>query len=433
MLYIMSLNQLLTMKYRAISYKIAFLMMAIIVIVKQLSKLIWHNDFLLYTASTLLILLIISMTFFLYQDQVKKKIIVTGLFFTVTVFIDILVTIICSLFFHFTVDYMSGLTYGNLIATSMTMIITLLVYIGIAKVSCKHQANELMISYDNEIPVLTAISFLIFLPSIVVSNNVESLKNHMIFIVFLELGIILFVILFCSYRLIKKNLEISNEKYRNQQLEKEMKYYDGITDTSKQLHKLRHDVSNHYQSIQLLLKMQDYEQLQSYLEQINGQIQSANNICLIKDTFLNVLLSELFIRAREQGISMQHKFLLSSYFYKLMENFQEMDKTALFTNLLNNAVRAALQTEEKSVRLSINFSDTIVEIICENTRLNEPLQKKRDGTFKSTKNEAGHGLGMRIIRDTVHKYDGCINYKVTETLFCTTIVFSRKGDRYEEA
>nr|WP_243880105.1 MULTISPECIES: GHKL domain-containing protein [Lachnospiraceae] len=99
------------------------------------------------------------------------------------------------------------------------------------------------------------------------------------------------------------------------------------------------------------------------------------------------------------------------------------DITALFANLLDNAVEACEESsiQCKKIILRIHrFKEYIVIKVC-NTIGTKP--KIKEGKLVSTKN--GHlGMGMMILENLANKYCGNMDYEYSDTYFETNLILS---------
>ena len=68
-------------------------------------------------------------------------------------------------------------------------------------------------------------------------------------------------------------------------------------------------------------------------------------------------------------------------------------------NLLENAIEAAQQTEEKMLHAVVEFQKGILKIEIVNSFSGEY-------TLKTTKNQGHHGLGLQSVRKAVEKHQG---------------------------
>lgn len=107
------------------------------------------------------------------------------------------------------------------------------------------------------------------------------------------------------------------------------------------------------------------------------------------------------------------------------------DITALFDNLLENAVEASKQTAKKFISFSIDIRNmNFLVISVTNSSNNRPLTA--NGNMITSKPDSNtHGIGIKSIRRIVKKYDGNIEmtYDDSEKTFTTKIVFDTQKRR----
>ena len=104
-----------------------------------------------------------------------------------------------------------------------------------------------------------------------------------------------------------------------------------------------------------------------------------------------------------------------------LDFMKETDVTALFANLLDNAVAAAAQSKDGYVRLRVNRVRQFLSVTVENSCDAEPV--KAAGTFRSR--QVGHeGLGLKIIRQTVEQYGGDVQMDWKEGVFTVRVMLA---------
>ena len=133
-----------------------------------------------------------------------------------------------------------------------------------------------------------------------------------------------------------------------------------------------------------------------------------NQLSNIKELALKGLISSKLIYAHEMGLDV---------FIDILEpiehiNMKTVDLSRVIGIYLDNAIEAALQTEEKEIKFNMVTSDTGVAIILMNSFHNQniPISKLEQRGY-STKGE-NRGMGLFNVKEVLCKYNN--TYKVTE-------------------
>lgn len=241
-----------------------------------------------------------------------------------------------------------------------------------------------------------------------------------------QFGIIAFISIFCCFMLSRKNISVYETKFKNKELEKELQYYNTISESFDQLRKLRHDMGNHFGILYSLLNLKRTEQAMEYLKSVTEKIELSHDISTIDDKLVSIIFTEKFQTARKKGIAIDHTVVVSNFFYVLLNQMSDIDKTALFTNILDNSIEAAEQSLKKKLSFNIRANSDKIEITCCNSRPPVKIVEGTKGIFTTKKDKSSHGLGTQIIKQVVKRYDGVIFNSYTADTFTVTIIFERR-------
>ncbi len=180
-------------------------------------------------------------------------------------------------------------------------------------------------------------------------------------------------------------------------------YYILLRDQYDSQQIMIHDIRKHLGFIRDMLETGNTAEAEHYIEDLEAMPSLKRTVKLCDDPLLNVILSRYISWAQELGITF-HCDIKSS-------DFSFMDATsitALFSNLLSNAVESAQKSEEKKVELSIvkNSEEEYIMISLENSCDTAP-ETDINGNFKTTKaNLRLHGYGLKSIERVIQKYNG---------------------------
>lgn len=119
---------------------------------------------------------------------------------------------------------------------------------------------------------------------------------------------------------------------------------------------------------------------------------------------LNYLLNRKINECRNNGIDM------GCYVLGNIEGIDDMDLYILLENLCDNAIEAAGQCNNSTIRLQISEDKDKLYIDIGNTTSGNVLKSNPD--MNTTKKDKDlHGFGIMNIRDIIDKYNGTINYE----------------------
>lgn len=184
---------------------------------------------------------------------------------------------------------------------------------------------------------------------------------------------------------------------------------------------LIHDMKRHLQAIMILSQNENLAQMNEYIESLLASPSLSQTYKPTHNKHLNLLLSKYIMLCRTNNIDFKIDAQNTNIDYMANE-----DITALFCNLVDNAVEAATSIPNAIIELKIadkkSASSTI--ITCVNSCRTAPIQYSDNLFISQKKNPDKHGIGMRSINKIVEKYNGTMQtyYDDIEKKFHTIIV-----------
>ena len=206
-----------------------------------------------------------------------------------------------------------------------------------------------------------------------------------------------------AYHIQVKEIQIRFEKdtlrnimemqYKNYQLSKE-----NIDMVNQKYHDLKHQIN--------LLKTQAYVgKSTSYLEKMEHEIRVYETQNKTGNQILDAVLTNKAMICQNKEIEL--KFIVDGEALSFME---DMDVSALFGNMLDNAIESAEKQQEKQKRLIwlyVTKEKQFVRIRTENY-CDEKIRFKNGMPVTTKKDRRLHGYGMKSIKSTVEKYHGSV-------------------------
>ena len=262
------------------------------------------------------------------------------------------------------------------------------------------------IKYINS--TMFTINFILGTLAIAIEFYIEFLYINYIptYLVVLSICILLLYFIISIYSLMRTNkLEYTTEK-----LEEEQLYNQTLGLLYDNIRGFKHDFNNIVQGIGGYISTNNIDGLKEYYSQILDDCQRVNNLSLLSPEVINnpaiySLLASKYHVATEAGIKVNIEVFmdLSSINMKIYE------LTRVLGILLDNAIEASKQCEEKEINITMRKDSRLNKqlFIVENTYLNKDVNIdeifEKGKTSKQSEDAKNHGLGLWEVRNLVKK------------------------------
>lgn len=225
-----------------------------------------------------------------------------------------------------------------------------------------------------------------------------------------------------SQRLNRQNLELQLMQQKEQTADE---YFHVLEDQYERQQVLLHDLRRHLTAIKEFALENEDQQVVHYVSNLQNLPALQRKLKYCENLMLNVVLARYKELSDEKGIQFSADVRDVD-----MDFLAQNDITALFGNLLENAVESAENSEKPYIELIIGsngdtHSDAKLFVSLTNSCDNEPL-KDSAGNFLTHKlNKEWHGMGQKSIKRAVKKYGGTLEHQYCKEthLFHTSILF----------
>lgn len=185
-------------------------------------------------------------------------------------------------------------------------------------------------------------------------------------------------------------------------------YLEDLRHEQLELNKFKHDFSNHLNVLNGLVNNDSLE-AKKYLTKLNENLKEIKQVVFSGNSVVDSIIN--FKINLNPDINFETNLMV-----KKEINIPENKLSSLLFNLIDNAVAAARDTNDKTVTIKIISKNDMLLIEISNSTNKEP-------SFITTKGK-GHGNGMMIIKEIVSSLGGMINYKYNQNLVSFRIIIS---------
>lgn len=215
---------------------------------------------------------------------------------------------------------------------------------------------------------------------------------------------------------IKKELAVFKLQTELDRINIDEAYYKILDHQNEELKKFVHDEKNH---LIVIKSLTDNEEILNYIDDIYDDLQQYSTSGKTNNKMLDLIVNKYSMLCEADSI--RFDVIIKTANLAFIEN---IDLTALLSNILDNAVEAARKSIDKSIELSINKINGFDVITCVNSCDAKP--ETVSGVLKTTKsNKNIHGIGTKSIKRIVDKYSGSYEWEYDDEKkeFSTYIMF----------
>ncbi|MDD4088357.1 MAG: GHKL domain-containing protein [Tissierellia bacterium] len=331
-----------------------------------------------------------------YQSTTKTRLIAVVSTYMILMIIEVLVMLILQ-------NYGITVTSGN-DAALITGLISIRIF---SYIFMLFMSNFKMISNDIKvsnihwlsifiIPVGTLILVLIMISMDYTSNVKETIISIMILLV-------INVFVFYFYDELMKSYESKIEKaLLRQQNNAYLKQLEIINQSKESIKTFRHDVKNHALTLKYYIDNHDRVGATEYLDNIFDFINNSKEHAKSGNSEIDSLINYKTDLAEKHNIKSEVYLAIP---HKL--NINPFDLSIVIGNLLDNAIEAALQAENKFINISVELDRNVLYISISNSY--DGKLKLTNNKLETTKDNENHGVGISSVQKSIEKYNGTMN------------------------
>ena len=234
-----------------------------------------------------------------------------------------------------------------------------------------------------------------------------------IFIIIINLYLFYLLDMFSENRDLKYKLALYERQSKSN-----YEYYAKQIESNKTALSVIHDVRKHIKIMEDLKRAPISSELQNYADSFEGMIEPLLIKQYCDNAILNVIINDKVDYCDRYSISFQVDIQDINLDY-----MKPIDITTIFGNILDNAIEACENANEKVLCLKISPFNDFVYVQVRNSFEGE-IKWDRKGRPLSRKGE-GHGIGLENVENVLQEYHGDIQFSLEEQQFVVEIMFSQ--------
>lgn len=372
-----------------------------------------------------LIACIVIMLFVFNCRKIIKLIYITALYFVLTFLMDILFAVFIKIIGLTTEQVTSTLKLQCVLGIVPNITICLLMLIILKINSKKNISLPLKDSYKYIMYQSIAI-FICLIPSMYMMFS-HYFNYPIIFVVINALQLIVvsvFSILYLRKGILYKEtqLELENAKLHNK----------ALSTINENIRGFKHDMGNMVQAINGYLSVGNIDGVKSYCQNLLQGFNDVNLLSILSPKIINepaiygvVVGKMLYAREKKLNLSLDIGLDVSSI------NFPSFELSRIIGILLDNAIEAALETEEKKIKLEMVYDESKnADVIIIGNLVSDPdkvdVIKMFEKDYSTKENPSGFGL-FEVLKFLKKNQKGDIvpNIDYDRNFFTQTLTFDK--------
>ena len=306
--------------------------------------------------------------------------------------------------------------FGNIAKFQQPAIQALLMLICttiISHISYPPEAKEIAFDRKQTVLLLVIPAMSVIVLSVLMLGELEKMFAILISGCMLIINISVFYL----YNILTENyIHLRDHDIYKQQTYAYQNQLEVIMESQNRVRALRHDMKNHILALQILVQRKEVEETNKYLESMKNfmtnpeeYVKTGNDVV---DSLLNYKIQKAneVLNVVETKISIPEQLRLRSF-----------DLNVLLGNLLDNAIDASMQTEDKKLKITIKLDKGILFLnICNSCQM---IADEKKNFWETTKEDkANHGIGLKNVRRIVEKYHGDITFFYENNIIQTDVM-----------
>lgn len=265
------------------------------------------------------------------------------------------------------------------------------------------------------VPMLSDLAITLMMYAAIQEPSIQTIVLYAVGIV-LILNIVVYFLFIRLGKAGKIKTEMALLALQNECLQENAKDIENMYDTVRAL---RHDLKNHLLCILSMAEERDVEGIKQYTGQLLQQQNTVNKLIMFSGSkVLDAIINSKSAAAERAGVR------LSAIITTPLAGISPEDITIILGNVLDNAIRAAKDSQRKVVDIHIQPQGAYSSIVIANDIAHPVLSD--NPALRTTKNiRYRHGFGIQNMRQAVERNQGLIRfYEQNDRFICDILLLN---------
>ena len=265
------------------------------------------------------------------------------------------------------------------------------------------------------VPMLSDLAITLMMYAAIQEPSIQTIVLYAVGIV-LILNIVVYFLFIRLGKAGKIKTEMALLALQNECLQENAKDIENMYDTVRAL---RHDLKNHLLCILSMAEERDVEGIEQYTRQLLQQQNTVNKLIMFSgNKVLDAIINSKSAAAERAGVR------LSAIITTPLAGISPEDITIILGNALDNAIRAAKDSQRKVVDIYIQPQGAYSSIVIANDIAHPVLSD--NPALRTTKNiRYRHGFGIQNMRQAVERNQGLIRfYEQNDRFICDILLLN---------
>ncbi len=309
---------------------------------------------------------------------------------------------------------------GISVLVSIICKVVLLFVVLILKRNIRYQSGDMLTDLEwlqlLFIPIITIVS----LTAIMVKFNVLQSMNQNYVLMYVALGMagMNIMVFYLINDILEREMIIRNERLLRERAKNETDMYYSISENLDKQRKRTHEFKNQIAYIFSLANSNNYQELKEYIMKLDDELKLSMDMVDTNNVIVNAVLNTKY----REAINKKIVFVLKINDLSNMM-LSDMDIVVILSNLLDNAIEACADCENKVIKCKFVLEDDQIIISVKNSFSKKP--RKNSEKFISGKEKPEeHGIGIENVIEVIQRYDGRYAIDYDDDMFSFSILIN---------